>query len=267
MWLTCLNNWVKSPRIPWCSTQIAPISSEMKGCPSGTLAWNNSFSRQQFAHQGNHAACSSVHMNGSSGSAGQITWTPCSWLACPWVLIRNISDLQGKHCANNPALGLLGIKTCCSRHPALKKGPTLISIKNIASDVIWAELDFKLKCDIYLVFFFPPSPKDRVFNTTILGILPSWDMIMELRCITDHKSVLLSLFFCLVIHSLWKKFRWAREHWRNPDIRTPGFLVVLVLSEDHGPTLEGFCHRFCLVEWAFPSSPLRTVLSCYSWLS
>ncbi|EPY78773.1 hypothetical protein CB1_001010030 [Camelus ferus] len=54
--------------------QTTPMyqSSEMKGWPSGTLARNSSFSQQQFAHQGNPAAYSMVHMNGSSGPMGQM---------------------------------------------------------------------------------------------------------------------------------------------------------------------------------------------------
>ena len=70
-------------------------------------------------------------------------------------------------------------------------------------------------------------------------------------------------FFCLAIQSLWKKCRWAREHWRNQEIRTSGFLIVAVLGEEHGPNLECFCHYQVLSrEWAFQSSPLRIVLSC-----
>ncbi|KAM6147361.1 nuclear receptor coactivator 3 [Erethizon dorsatum] len=54
--------------------QTAPMyqSSEMKGWPSGNLARNSSFPQQQFAHQGNPAAYSMVHMNGSSGHLGQM---------------------------------------------------------------------------------------------------------------------------------------------------------------------------------------------------
>ncbi|XP_055401204.1 nuclear receptor coactivator 3 isoform X6 [Bubalus kerabau] len=54
--------------------QTAPMyqSSEMKGWPSGTLARNSTFPQQQFAHQGNPAAYSMVHMNGSSGPMGQM---------------------------------------------------------------------------------------------------------------------------------------------------------------------------------------------------
>ncbi|XP_025119113.2 nuclear receptor coactivator 3 isoform X3 [Bubalus bubalis] len=54
--------------------QTTPMyqSSEMKGWPSGTLARNSTFPQQQFAHQGNPAAYSMVHMNGSSGPMGQM---------------------------------------------------------------------------------------------------------------------------------------------------------------------------------------------------
>ncbi|XP_047626884.1 nuclear receptor coactivator 3 isoform X5 [Phacochoerus africanus] len=54
--------------------QTAPLyqSSDMKGWPSGTLARNSSFPQQQFAPQGNPAAYSMVHMNGSSGPMGQM---------------------------------------------------------------------------------------------------------------------------------------------------------------------------------------------------
>lgn len=54
--------------------QTAPMypSSEMKGWPSGNVARNSSFPQQQFAHQGNPAAYSMVHMNGSSGHLGQM---------------------------------------------------------------------------------------------------------------------------------------------------------------------------------------------------
>uniref|UniRef100_A0A286ZML8 histone acetyltransferase n=1 Tax=Sus scrofa TaxID=9823 RepID=A0A286ZML8_PIG len=53
--------------------QTAPMyqSSDMKGWPSGTLARNSSFPQQQFAPQGNPAAYSMVHMNGSSGPMGR----------------------------------------------------------------------------------------------------------------------------------------------------------------------------------------------------
>uniref|UniRef100_I3MPX3 Nuclear receptor coactivator 3 n=1 Tax=Ictidomys tridecemlineatus TaxID=43179 RepID=I3MPX3_ICTTR len=47
-------------------------SSEMKGWPSGNVARNSSFPQQQFAHQGNPAAYSMVHMNGGSGHLGQM---------------------------------------------------------------------------------------------------------------------------------------------------------------------------------------------------
>ncbi|KAG5201958.1 hypothetical protein JEQ12_004721 [Ovis aries] len=54
--------------------QTAPMyqSSEMKGWPSGTLARSSTFPQQQFAHQGNPAAYSMVHVNGSSGPMGQM---------------------------------------------------------------------------------------------------------------------------------------------------------------------------------------------------
>ncbi|XP_008054479.1 nuclear receptor coactivator 3 isoform X2 [Carlito syrichta] len=54
--------------------QTAPMyqSSEMKGWPSGNLTRNSSFSQQQFAHQGNPAVYSMVHLNGSSSHMGQM---------------------------------------------------------------------------------------------------------------------------------------------------------------------------------------------------
>ncbi|KFO26349.1 Nuclear receptor coactivator 3 [Fukomys damarensis] len=54
--------------------QTAPLyqSSEMKGWPSGNIARKSSFPQQQLAHQGNPAAYSMVHMNGSNGHLGQM---------------------------------------------------------------------------------------------------------------------------------------------------------------------------------------------------
>ncbi|NXQ23650.1 NCOA3 protein, partial [Alaudala cheleensis] len=48
-------------------------SSEMKGWPSGSMPRNSSFPQQQFSHQGNPAAYSVMHMNGSSGHIGQMS--------------------------------------------------------------------------------------------------------------------------------------------------------------------------------------------------
>ncbi|NXU12468.1 NCOA3 protein, partial [Pardalotus punctatus] len=48
-------------------------SSEMKGWPSGSVPRNSSFPQQQFSHQGNPAAYSMMHMNGSSGHIGQMS--------------------------------------------------------------------------------------------------------------------------------------------------------------------------------------------------
>ncbi|KAM9285573.1 nuclear receptor coactivator 3 isoform 5-T8 [Morus bassanus] len=47
-------------------------SPEMKGWPSGSMARSSSFPQQQFSHQGNPAAYSMMHMNGSSGHIGQM---------------------------------------------------------------------------------------------------------------------------------------------------------------------------------------------------
>ncbi|KAK2529327.1 nuclear receptor coactivator 3 isoform X1 [Columba livia] len=53
--------------------QAAPMypSPEMKGWPSGSMA-RSSFPQQQFSHQGNPAAYSMMHMNGSGGHMGQM---------------------------------------------------------------------------------------------------------------------------------------------------------------------------------------------------
>ncbi|NWW71377.1 NCOA3 protein, partial [Climacteris rufus] len=48
-------------------------SSEMKVWPSGGMPRNSSFPQQQFSHQGNPAAYSVMHMNGSSGHIGQMS--------------------------------------------------------------------------------------------------------------------------------------------------------------------------------------------------
>uniref|UniRef100_A0A2K6ULD4 Nuclear receptor coactivator 3 n=1 Tax=Saimiri boliviensis boliviensis TaxID=39432 RepID=A0A2K6ULD4_SAIBB len=71
-------------------------SSEMKGWPSGNLARNSSFSQQQFAHQGNPAVYSMVHMNGSSGHMGPMTMNPMPMSGMPmgpdqvWGLLLTI---------------------------------------------------------------------------------------------------------------------------------------------------------------------------------
>ncbi|NXU82484.1 NCOA3 protein, partial [Xiphorhynchus elegans] len=79
---------VSSPPNPMISSRIGPSqnpvmqhpqsatvyqSSEMKGWPSGSMARNSSFPQQQFSHQGNPAAYSVVHMNGSTSHIGQMS--------------------------------------------------------------------------------------------------------------------------------------------------------------------------------------------------
>ncbi|NWU86219.1 NCOA3 protein, partial [Onychorhynchus coronatus] len=79
---------VSSPPNPMISSRIGPSqnpvmqhpqpatmyqSSEMKGWPSGSMARSSSFPQQQFSHQGNPAAYSMMHMNGSSGHMGQMS--------------------------------------------------------------------------------------------------------------------------------------------------------------------------------------------------
>ncbi|XP_063260194.1 nuclear receptor coactivator 3 isoform X2 [Prinia subflava] len=79
---------VSSPPNPMISSRIAPSqnpmlqhpqsttmyqSSEMKGWPTGSMPRNSSFPQQQFSHQGNPAAFSMMHMNGSSGHIGQMS--------------------------------------------------------------------------------------------------------------------------------------------------------------------------------------------------
>ncbi|NWV19698.1 NCOA3 protein, partial [Origma solitaria] len=79
---------VSSPPNPMISARIGPSqnpmlqhpqsatmyqSSEMKGWPSGSMPRNSSFPQQQFSHQGNPAAYSMMHMNGSSGHIGQMS--------------------------------------------------------------------------------------------------------------------------------------------------------------------------------------------------
>ncbi|XP_050763525.1 nuclear receptor coactivator 3 [Gymnogyps californianus] len=78
---------VSSPPNPMMSSRIGPAqnpmmqhpqtatmyqSPEMKGWPSGSMARSSSFPQQQFSHQGNPAAYSMMHMNGSSGHIGQM---------------------------------------------------------------------------------------------------------------------------------------------------------------------------------------------------
>ncbi|XP_059683360.1 nuclear receptor coactivator 3 [Gavia stellata] len=78
---------VSSPPNPMMSSRIGPSqnpmmqhpqtatmyqSPEMKGWPSGSMARSSSFPQQQFSHQGNPAAYSMMHMNGSSGHIGQM---------------------------------------------------------------------------------------------------------------------------------------------------------------------------------------------------
>ncbi|NXS29523.1 NCOA3 protein, partial [Pomatostomus ruficeps] len=79
---------VSSPPNPMIPSRIGPSqnpmlqhpqsaavyqSSEMKGWPSGSMPRNSSFPHQQFSHQGNPAAYSMMHMNGSSGHIGQMS--------------------------------------------------------------------------------------------------------------------------------------------------------------------------------------------------
>ncbi|KAJ7416163.1 hypothetical protein WISP_73258 [Willisornis vidua] len=79
---------VPSPPNPMISSRIGPSqnpvmqhsqsatmfqSSEMKGWPSGSMARSSSFPQQQFSHQGNPAAYSVMHMNGTSGHIGQMS--------------------------------------------------------------------------------------------------------------------------------------------------------------------------------------------------
>ncbi|MXQ86642.1 hypothetical protein E5288_WYG013012 [Bos mutus] len=111
--------------------QTAPMyqSSEMKGWPSGTLARNSTFPQQQFAHQGNPAAYSMVHMNGSGGPMGQMNMNAMPMAGMPMGPDQEIT-------VQDTALGLPGVVNRCSRHPALKKGPAPISINGISSDVI-----------------------------------------------------------------------------------------------------------------------------------
>ncbi|KAB0400116.1 hypothetical protein E2I00_010784, partial [Balaenoptera physalus] len=87
--------------------QTAPMyqSSEMKGWPSGTLTRNSSFSQQQFAHQGNPAAYSMVHMNGSSGPMGQMTMNSMPMTGMPMgpdqdviVEARSVTDHRTVRC-------------------------------------------------------------------------------------------------------------------------------------------------------------------------
>ncbi|XP_075295090.1 nuclear receptor coactivator 3 isoform X2 [Opisthocomus hoazin] len=80
-------NRVSSPPNPMMSSRIGPSqnpmmqhpqtatmyqSPEMKGWPSGSMARSSSFPQQQFSHQGNPAAYSMMHMNGSSSHIGQM---------------------------------------------------------------------------------------------------------------------------------------------------------------------------------------------------
>ncbi|XP_053937777.1 nuclear receptor coactivator 3 isoform X5 [Cuculus canorus] len=58
-------------------------SPEMKGWPSGSLARSSSFPQQQFSHQGNPAAYSMMHMNGSSGHIGQMNINTMSMSGMP----------------------------------------------------------------------------------------------------------------------------------------------------------------------------------------
>ncbi|XP_057241334.1 nuclear receptor coactivator 3 isoform X8 [Malurus melanocephalus] len=79
---------VSSPPNPMITSRIGPSqnpmlqhpqsatmyqSSEMKGWPSGSIPRNSSFPQQQYSHQGNPAAYSMMHINGSSGHIGQIS--------------------------------------------------------------------------------------------------------------------------------------------------------------------------------------------------
>ncbi|NWH75657.1 NCOA3 protein, partial [Piaya cayana] len=89
---------VPSPPNPMMSSRIGPSqnpmmqhpqtatmyqSPEMKGWPSGSLARSSSFPQQQFSHQGNPAAYSMMHMNGSSGHIGQMNINTISMSGMP----------------------------------------------------------------------------------------------------------------------------------------------------------------------------------------
>uniref|UniRef100_A0A8D2PGW1 Nuclear receptor coactivator 3 n=1 Tax=Zosterops lateralis melanops TaxID=1220523 RepID=A0A8D2PGW1_ZOSLA len=108
---------VSSPPNPMISSRIGPPqnpmlqhpqsatvyqSPEMKGWPSGSMPRNSSFPQQQFSHQGNAAAYSMMHMNGSSAHIGQmsINTMPMSGLpmgpdqvSCRSRLMKNLLTL------------------------------------------------------------------------------------------------------------------------------------------------------------------------------
>ncbi|XP_074461209.1 nuclear receptor coactivator 3 isoform X5 [Larus michahellis] len=62
----------QNPMMQHPQTAAMYQSPEMKGWPSGSMARSSSFPQQQFSHQGNPAAYSMMHMNGSSGHIGQM---------------------------------------------------------------------------------------------------------------------------------------------------------------------------------------------------
>ncbi|NWR75718.1 NCOA3 protein, partial [Centropus unirufus] len=89
---------VPSPPNPMLSSRIGPSqnpmmqhpqtaamyqSAEMKGWPSGSMARSSSFPQQQFSHQGNPAAYSMMHMNGSSSHIGQMNINTMSMSGMP----------------------------------------------------------------------------------------------------------------------------------------------------------------------------------------
>ncbi|KFZ67701.1 Nuclear receptor coactivator 3, partial [Podiceps cristatus] len=62
----------QNPMMQHPQTATMYQSPEMKGWPTGSMARSSSFPQQQFSHQGNPAAYSMMHMNGSSGHIGQM---------------------------------------------------------------------------------------------------------------------------------------------------------------------------------------------------
>lgn len=147
------------------------------------------------------------------------------WLLTEILLTSLYQDLQGNHCTNDTVLGLSGVKSHCSRNPALKDGPALIAFQGIPSDDIWTGLYSKLKCDIFL--FFSPSFCVSWSSKHIFGVLRLRDVILEVWSVTDHKSPVSLLSAWL--SSLSNKCRWAREHWRN---RGHLVSVLRVLDQD-----------------------------------
>lgn len=187
------------------------------------------------------------------------------WLLTEILLTSPHQDFWRIHCTNDTALGLSGVKNHCSRHPALKKGPSLIFIKGIPSDVIWVGLDFKLKYDIKISTspFPPPATCIMVFKTNSFGFLLLREMVLEVtECYWSHNNPL----------SLLSAWLFSTERWRNQERLEHLVSLVAVLEEEQVQVFICFCHYQVVLSLrvgisGFSPNDSVELLQPYSWLT